>query len=240
MRIAYAPMPWNDVTIVRVVQETPLDRTFHLALAEGAAFEGTPGQYVVLRDPAESPERDWYFSLSGVPDPDGRVRITVRGRGDAVQRIYDAPVGTRWRLQPPAGSFHIEGPAEESVVLLAAGSGVTPFRAFVEQRLTEDGTDPVWLFHCAKHGEELLFRAEFQAWSDAADAFTYVPSVTGTDDPAWAGRRGRLDAAALDPALPAPERARVYACGPGPFVEAALETAAALGVPEERRLREAW
>ena len=239
MRIAYAPMPWNDVTIARVVQETPLDRTFHLALEGGAAFEGSPGQYVVLRDPAEEPERDWYFSLSGLPDEGGGLRITVRGRGEAVQRIYDAPAGTRWRVQPPAGTFHIEGPEGEAVVLLAAGSGVTPFRAFVEARLAAGVGDPIWLFHSAKQAEELLFREEFAAWSDEAEVFTYVPTVTG-EDAAWEGRRGRVDAETLGAALPEPEGARVYACGPGPFVEAALETAAALGVPEERRLRERW
>lgn len=232
-------MPWNDVTIERVIQESPLDRTFHLRLGEGACYEATPGQYVVLRDPSEEPERDWYFSLSGVPGEDGTLRITVRGRGDPVKRIYDAPVGTRWRCQPPAGTFHIEGPQGDAVVLLAAGSGVTPFRAFVEHRLASGSTDPIWLFHSARHGDELLFREEFASWAAKADTFHYVPTVTG-DDEAWSGRRGRVDADALGPAVPAPDAVRVYACGPAPFVDAALETAETLGVPEARRLREGW
>ena len=232
-------MPWNDVTIERVVQESPLDRTFHLRLEGETCYDGVPGQYVVLRDPTEEPERDWYFSLSGVPGADGTLRITVRGRGDPVRRIYDAPVGTRWRCQPPAGEFHIEGPDGEGIVLLAAGSGVTPFRAFVEHRLAANDPTPIWLFHSAKHGDELLFREEFAAWSNEAAAFTYVPTVTG-DDEGWDGRRGRVDTDALAPALPEPEAARVYACGPGPFVDAALETAAAMGVPAARCLRERW
>lgn len=232
-------MPWNDVTITRVVQETPLDRTFHLALTGEAAFTCTPGQYVIVRDPAEQPERDWYFSLSGMPAADGALRVTVRGRGDAVGRIYDAAVGTRWTVQQPAGDFHVEGPRGEAVVLAAAGSGVTPFRAFVEQRLQAECADPVWLFHSAKSAAELLFHEEFRAWAAAHEAFHYVPTVTGEDD-TWTGRRGRLDSDALRPALGAPESARVYACGPGPFVDSALEVAAALGVPEARRLRERW
>ena len=232
-------MPWNDVTIERVVQETPLDRTFHLRLTANATFEGVPGQYVVLRDPTEEPERDWYFSLSGLPDGEGRLRITVRGRGDPVRRIYDAPVGTGWRVQPPAGDFRIEAPTGEPVVLAAAGSGVTPFRAFIEHRLAAGIEDPIWLFHSARVAEELLFHREFEAWARDADAFHYVPTVTG-DDTAWAGPRGRVDAKALAPAIDAPDAVRVYACGPGPFVDAALDCAASLGVPEARRLRERW
>lgn len=232
-------MPWSDVTIERVVQETPLDRTFYLAPSRGASFVVTPGQHVVVRDPTEQPERDWYFSLSGMPTAAGALRITVRGRGEAVQRIYDAPPGTRWRVQPPAGSFHIEGRLGETVVLAGAGAGVTPFRAFVEQQLAAERAEPVWLFHTARGPDELLFHDEFAAWSVAAEAFTYVPSVTG-DDAAWDGRQGRLDETTLEPAIPSPDAVRVYACGPGPFVEGTLELAAALGVPEGRRLRESW
>lgn len=232
-------MAWHDVTIERVVQETPLDRTFHLRLETGEPFAATPGQYVVLRDPTEEPARDWYFSLSGMPGEDGQVRITVRGRGEPVRRIYDASPGARWSLQPPAGTFHVEGPPDETVVLLAAGSGVTPFRTFLEARRAAGRTEPVWLLHSARTGDELLFRAEFDAWARDLPHVHYRPTITGEDD-AWTARRGRIDADLLRPAIGDPAAVRVYACGPGPFVEHALETAAALGVPEARRLRERW
>ncbi len=233
-------MPWNDVTIVRVVQETPVDRTFHLAPAPGGALlEGLPGQYLVLRDPTEEPARDWYFSLSGMPSKDGLLRFTVRARGEAVARIYDAPQGTAWVVKAPAGAFVVTAAEGEPVVLAAAGSGITPFRTFLEQRRTDGVQDPVWLFHCARGPQELLFGAELAAWAAEEPALNYRPRITG-DDVAWDGPRGRLDTDALRPALADPAKVKFYACGPGPFVEAALDAAAALGVPEDRRLREAW
>jgi len=235
-------MTWVDVTIAQVVQETPLDRSFLLARAdaEPAAFVFAPGQYVRLRDPQAREERDWYFSLSAAPHDDGTLRVTVRARGDAVQGIYDAPVGTRWRVSAPAGEFHVAGPRGERVVLAAAGSGITPFRAFVEHRIRQGNQDPVWLLHCARHVEELVFRGEFEAWAGEHEAFTYVPTVTGGEDADWKGRRGRVDASLLTTALAEPATARLYACGPAAFVEAVLALGTDLGVPPERLLREQW
>ncbi len=228
-------MEWVDATVAEVVQETPIDRSFVLALPaeqhDEFAFE--PGQYLALRDPADGAERDWYFSLSGAPSDEGFLRITVRGRGDPVQPIYEAPVGTTWRLQPPAGSFRFRAGDAEHVVLIGAGSGVTPFRALVEHRSLEGDERPVSLLQCARLPEELLFHKEFMAWSDVWDALTYVPTVTG-DTADWNGRRGRIDEAILRTALGDVRQVRIYACGPNPFVDEVLALAAALGVDEAR------
>ena len=234
-------MTWTDVTVLDVQQETPCDRTFVLAPDPAATrrFTFEPGQHLKLRDPTERPERDWYFSLSGAPRPDGLLRVTVRGRGEHVQRIYEAPVGTRWVAEPPAGTFHVRGAPGETLVLLAAGSGVTPFRAFLEQERARGRTTPVWLVQCARSAVELLFHDEFSAWATTWPALRYRPTLTG-EDPAWEGPTGRIGADVLAPALAEPATARVYACGPQTFIDDVLGAAEALGVASERCVREGW
>ncbi|MDJ0521210.1 MAG: hypothetical protein QNJ90_03970 [Planctomycetota bacterium] len=232
-------MTWVDVTIAEVIQETPLDRSFVLRVpAEHVpAFAFTAGQYVRLRDPADAEERDWYFSLSAAPNAEGTLRVTVRGRGDAVQGMYAAEAGTAWRAAPPEGDFRFEAQPGERIVLAGAGSGVTPFRAYVETRADTGDADGVWLLHSARGADELLFHAEFTRWSEAWDAFTYVPTVTG-DAEAWTGRRGRIDADLLREALGDVASVRIYACGPPPFVNEVLAAAAELGVAPERCCRQ--
>jgi ferredoxin-NADP reductase len=234
-------MAWRDVTILRVVQETPCDRTFVLApeapLAPPEAF--VPGQYVRLRDPAVRSDRAWAFSLSGVPEADGALRVTVRGRGPAVRHLYEAAAGTRWEATPPEGDFRVQALPGEVLVLVGAGSGVTPFRACLELRRRAGAQAPAWLLQSSRRAGELLFREEFEIWAREDASLHYVPTVTGADG-AWSGRRGRLDAEALAPALGAPERVRVHACGPAAFVEHVHAAARRLGVAEERCLRESW
>ena len=124
-------------------------------------------------------------------------------------------------------------------MLAGAGSGVTPYRAFVEQRVRAGDEDPVVLLQSARTPEDLLFLEEFRAWSDAAKAFTHVPTVT-SDAGDWSGRRGRIDADLLREAVGDPETVHVFACGPGDFVDTVLDLAADLGVPPARRLRERY
>jgi ferredoxin-NADP reductase len=234
-------MTWVDVKILRVVQETPVDRTFTLAVPpeHAAAFRFVPGQYLTVRDRSERPPRDWHFSLSGAPAPGGTVRVTVRGRGADARRIYDAPAGTVWRARPPAGDFRLVVEPGETLVLAAAGAGVTPFRALIEDLRARGHEDPLWLLHSARCSDELLFREEFTAWAASWATFHYVPTVT-RPRPAWSGRTGRLGREILAEALARPEHARVYACGPGGFVDHVLDLARALGVPAARLAREQW
>ena len=233
-------MTWVDVTIDEVVQETPLDRSFVLRVPREhrAAFAFTPGQYLRLRDPRDADAREWYFSLSGAPNDDGTLRVTVRGRGDAVQGIYAGRVGSTWQSVPPAGDFEFDTDPHERIVLAGAGSGVTPFRALLEQQANTGSQRSIWLLHSARSADELLFHADFETWSAAGAAFTYRPTITG-EDAAWTGRKGRIDAVLLQEALGEGAAAvRLFACGPGPFVDAVFAQAAALGLAPERCCRQ--
>jgi ferredoxin-NADP reductase len=232
-------MTWVDVTIDEVVQETPLDRSFVLRVPREhrAAFAFTPGQYVRLRDPTDPEARDWYFSLSGARNEAGSLRITVRGRGEAVQGIYAARAGATWRVVPPTGDFGFDTSAEERIVLAGAGSGVTPFRAFLEQHEGAGPRRTIWLLHSARQGAELLFHGEFQAWSDAWDAFSYRPTITGKDAD-WDGREGRIDEPLLREALGDRSAVRLFACGPEAFVDAVFAEAEALGLAPEHCCRQ--
>ncbi|MDA1195900.1 MAG: hypothetical protein O2894_12040 [Planctomycetota bacterium] len=231
-------MSWTEATIVRVIEETPLDRTLFLAVPPGRLPPTcVPGQHVVLRHPVERPPRDWYFSLSGMPAADGVMRVTVRRRGDEAHAIYDAPQGTGVLVSPPSGAFHIGSEPGEELVLCGAGSGVAPFRTYLDHRRQEARNEPVRLLHSAREPEELTFHAELSAWAADDETFEYVPRVTG-HAAGWTGLRGRFDAPALAAAITAPARTRVFACGPRPYVESALAAAAACGVPPHRLLRE--
>ena len=224
-------MTWVDVTIAEVVQETEVDRSFVLAVPpeHRTALRFAPGQYVRLRDPRDATRRDWYFSLSGAPNEEGTLRITVRGTGAYVQPVYGARRGMIWRAAPPAGAFLITAPETGRVVLVAAGSGVTPFRAFLEHQAATDGDTPICLLQSARSAGELVFLEEFRAWSATRASFLYVPTVTGPDG-GWGGRMGRIDARLLAEAVDAPDAARLFACGPRGFVDDMLELATGLGL----------
>ncbi len=85
--------------------------------------------------------------------------------------------------------------------------------------------------------------AVVSTWEHAAACpwFRYRPTVTraAEDDP-WSGRRGRVDRTLLAEGVTKPPATRFFACGPAAFVKAMLATAADLGVPADRCLKEQW
>lgn len=230
--------------IVARRDETPIDRTLRFAIPAGAeaAFRFVPGSFLTISDPADDvrPPRKRAYSLSSAPTDVGILEITVRDMGEFGARLYRLEPGAVLDVIPPRGRFTLEGGADD-VLMLAAGSGVTPFRSFARYLAATRSPRLATLVASAKVPEELVFDAEFREFARASPTFRYAPTVTR-----WAptrpfdGRRGRIDETLVRSLIRDPARTWVYACGPLPFVASALDLAAAAGVPEPRRKKEAW
>lgn len=229
-----------EIRVVEVLQETPIDRTirFEVTDDERAPFAFEPGQHVCIWDPDDA-ETKRYFSISGGDAAARTFQVTIRRSKEAEPPFYALPVHQALRMAKPAGSFVLAYAPGDRLLLVGGGSGITPFRAYVEALARVNDAPPTTVVQSVREAGELLFRAEFEAWAAKAPWFTYAPIVTGSDED-WAGRKGRLDKHVLEGLIDDPEHTIVCACGPGGFVDTVLESARALGVPEGRCRREGW
>lgn len=229
--------------LVRVVDETPKDRTLVFALpAEAhAAFDFQPGQYVTFRDTLDGKPVVRSYSISSAPSQRGSFDVTVRNVGRYGERLYALPVGSVLDAQPPRGGFVLDVAPGRTLLLCAGGSGVTPYRGFLRTLIERRHTDLVAVLHSVREPAELIFRAEFEAAARAHAWLRYVPSVTRLPEgAAWTGRRGRLDVKLLSDLAPDRSRALVYACGPNELVDGLLALAKEAGFPPENLRREKW
>ncbi len=231
------------VVLESTEQPTPIDRTlvFRLEDAEAAAFAYAPGQFIVLREPAYDDKLKRAYSFSHADRQDGRLRITVRDMGDFGAHLYRLELGARLFARPPQGKFVLDLEDPLPLLLVAGGSGVTPFHAFLEALQRLPAPPACTLLQSARVAEELIFHASFRALAEAMPAFTYVPTVTRAPDEApWEGRRGRIDEALLAAHIEDAAALRFYVCGSGAFVKGLLGHAEATGIPKEQRHREQW
>jgi ferredoxin-NADP reductase len=235
----------HPIAIADVVQETPTDRTFVFPIPAGAeeAFRFVPGQFVTVIDPEDpaKPARKKAYSISSAPMDRGRIEVTVRDMGDFGRRFYGFPRGKVLRVIPPRGKFTLDPVVTDDLLLMAGGSGVTPFRGFLRALRARLHERPVTLVYSARVPEDFVFDEEFRRHARETTWFRYVPTATRVpEDLPFRGRRGRISAEMLAPLVRDPASTTVYACGPDPFVDAALAVATSLGIPASKQKKEKW
>src|SRR5690606_7373118 len=107
-------------------------------------------------------------------DLPGEVQLSVRQYRYPIQGRQEAGVASSYLLQAEPGEriplyphlnprFHL--PAEEGVplILVAAGTGIAPYRAFLQQLQAQGRRRPVWIaFQEQCYAEDFLYQREWQ------------------------------------------------------------------------------
>jgi ferredoxin-NADP reductase len=176
------------------------------------------------------------FSIASAPGRD-TILIATRLRGSGFKRsLIDMPLRSTLEMEGPFGSFTLPG-RPSSVVMLAGGIGVTPFRAMVEEVVTRPLGHAVLLVHSNRTPEETPFLVDLEHWNAANPGFTYRATMTGMarSHVPWTGDRSRVSSDYLSKILPkGPDPSLYYVAGPEGFVRAAIEAVKDLGIDEDR------
>ncbi len=197
------PRPGGAATIViRPGRKWPLHRAGqHLAI--GVDVDGV---------------RHWRsYSLTSDPGrPDGCISITVkRVDGGAVStHLVDlAHVGQIVRLGPPEGEFCMpQETAPGPLLLLTAGSGITPVIAMLRELERREQISDVVHIHSERFADDLIFGEELRGLAGRNPGVTLIERHTGTEP--------RLDPAELDALCPDWRQRHAYACGPQGLLDA--------------------
>lgn len=162
------------------------------------------------------------YSLSDAPRADGRLAITVKrieGGRFSNHLFQRACVGDVLAIGQAFGDM-TWSQDDGAWLFLAAGSGITPLMALVREHAARGMPTPLTLLYWARTRQELCFADELLALSDAHPNFS-VHCMLTREAADGAAPDGRIDAAQLASRVPDLASRRVYACGPGGFVEAA-------------------
>ena len=212
------------LTVAKVVVETADARTLVLDVPPELTdwFTHRPGQFVTLRVPMPDGHVARCYSLCSAPgDPPA---ITVKATGPASSwLVANVAPGTRLDVLPPAGMFTPRS-ADDDLLLVAAGSGITPVMSILRHVLAR-GTGHAALVYANRDPESVIFDADLRALerahTDRLSVVHWLESERGLPDPA--SLRGLL----------APHAAReTYVCGPTAFMAAV--DAALRGLPAPR------
>lgn len=188
-----------------------------LELQPNRHFRGLrAGQHITLG--VEVDGRLLSRSYSPTPMPNGHLAVTVKMVPDGKVSRYlglEAAPGEVFALGQAFGEMTLAESVEQRLLLLAAGSGITPMRALLRQLDGAGMPMAVDLVYWARRREELCFVEEFQALAARHPSFNLQLALTrDPHEPA-----DRVQGWSFDD-MAALASARVLACGPAGFVAA--------------------
>jgi NAD(P)H-flavin reductase/hemoglobin-like flavoprotein len=196
-------------------------------------FPYEAGQSMAMEIP-QRPRLWRYFSPANAPNPDGIIDLHVQivdGGQVSGPIVRSLRSGDTVKLGRPVGSsFTKSATAERDLLLVAGGTGLSPFRALLEQfdiQWQETRSAPrVHLFHGARMPWNLYARDELSRLT-VRHWFDYTEVVS--DDFTFPGERGPVGTAAAERGPWAGRVAMV--CGSARMVDQTVSALTAAGVP---------
>ncbi len=162
------------------------------------------------------------YSISALPRAPF-LRVTVKALGDFSESVATIPVGTRVVIEGPYGAVTAHSRSGDKVLLVAAGIGVTPMRAILED--LPAAVDVVVMLRTPTR-EDLIFHQEIAALVQARGGRLHV--LVGSR------HRVRLDSRLLGELVPDLGTRDVYVCGPEGFANRVIAMARRLGASPDR------
>jgi ferredoxin-NADP reductase len=187
-----------------------------------------PGQFLQLAIDGYDPASHWpesrAFSIASSPMQRDRLHITVSRHGKFTERLFDAvSIGKQVWLNLPFGDFTPEFVDGGETVILAGGSGITPFVSFALWAQAKQQGSRLKVHYAAKTPADLIYRRMLdEALAALAQSSLTLYAESGAEqDPAIVS--GRIDIPAVWRSLDAAKKARFYMAGPKGMVAACKE-----------------
>jgi ferredoxin-NADP reductase len=222
----------TTVTVQHVGHATPRTRVLRLDLGS-ARFPFTAGQ-AVMAGLHGSPLRKPY-SIASAPGEVARshaieLLVQLDETGGPDPHLELATSGTALDLEGPFGTFALPSSPDDTYLLVAGGTGIAPLRSMLFDALERLTRPRLSVLYSAREEREFAYRADLERLAAGGQIRLFL-TVTRENGGTWAGRRGRIDRALLEAALPSPD-ALCLLCGPPSLVSDTRERLRELGVSD--------
>lgn len=206
--------------------------TVSLWLRPNRRWQGhVPGQHLALGVEINGVRRDRVFSVSTAPRPDGLLRVTLQRQspGGVTQWLHThARKGLVVTLGEAGGDFVLPRPVEQPLLMVGAGSGITPLLAMLHELAATPSQADILLFQLYRGPEQRLFSNELSALSDRLPGLRIVTHSSH--------ERGRLSPRELASSVPDLADRHTLVCGPEALMAGFAETWSRLGLAERLQM----
>ena len=208
-------------------------------------IEFLPGQFIMTHDNFKGYGRQVKraYSIASSPYQREYVDISVKREVPGLMSIHltEIPVGYEIEVSGPNGKYQYDYERGRRVLLLGAGSGITPLHSIARYVLEGDvdGAE-VLLFYSVRTPRDIIYEKVWGELERAHDNFRFHLTVTRARPDQWSGHHGRITPTWVRDEVGDVSDCVAYICGPGPMVASMEDICRELAIPDDRINTEKW
>ena len=228
--------------LAQTEQQTHDTKTLLFKVLNEKRFCAKPGQFLTFQWTVDGQRLPRCYTISSSPIHENYVEITPKRMENGCVSVFlneQAKPGLRVDASGPYGQFYFDETLHKSIVLIAAGSGITPMISMLSYIDDLKLTNPVTLLYCVRTGADIIFQNELARLRKSLPNFKYEVCLS-RPEPTWKGRSGRLTEEFVSQHVTDLYSPTFFLCGPKGFMDSAHQILSTLGVDEDRILQESF
>jgi ferredoxin-NADP reductase len=223
-------------------QQTHDTKTLRFEILDERRFCAKPGQFLTFQWTIDGQRVRRSYTVSSSPVHENYVEITPKRMENGCVSVFlneRAKPGLAVEASGPYGRFYFDETLHKNIVLIAAGSGITPMISMLCYIDDLELATPVTLLYCVPTGADIIFEKEFSRLGRSLPNFKYEVCLS-KPDPTWKGRSGRLTEEFVSQHVTDLNSPTFFLCGPKGFMDNARQILSTLGVNQDRILQESF
>lgn len=213
----FHPLASMDTVRARVIRrvEESAD-TISLWLQPNRRWRGhVAGQHVLLGVEIDGVLRQRAFSVSSAAGRGHAIRVTFKrqpGQGTTEWLFQHAAAGLVVTLSQASGAFVLPSPLPQKLLMIAAGSGITPLLAMLQDLAAKHFPGDIQVMQLSRRVDDRLFATELENLREVLPGLQVHQHYSST--------QGRFDMACLATVVPDLAERHALICGPSALMQA--------------------
>jgi len=220
---------------IKIIEQTHDVKTFVFSIQTAQSMAYLAGQHITFSLQINEKKRKCCYTLSSSPTNTEQVSITIKRliHGEVSNYFHDHfKIGDVIQAKAASGDFHLPNPIPNKVLLLSAGSGITPMLSMLRYMTVRQCNNDIVFFHSAHSEQDLIARAAIDNLAIRHGNCRVIYTLSQQVKPQWQGYQGRLNQRMLSNISQIHDY-DIYVCGPKGFRQSAQQLLKQLGVKRE-------
>lgn len=228
--------------LAHIEPQTHDTKTLRFLLPKEKHFCFKPGQFLTFQWAVNGQRVPRSYTISSSPTRSDHVEITPKRVENGCVSVFlndQAKPGLTVEASGPYGQFYFDETIHRSIVLLAAGSGITPMISMLRYIDDRRLPTPITLLYFVRTQNDIIFATELERLGKSLPKFKYSVCLSRPDQD-WNGDIGHLTEDLISQHVTDPPAQTFFLCGPKGFMDDARRMLTALGVSLNRIAQESF